>query len=78
MLKFGVGIDALEELSALSSYLRGVVDLWKSIVVSRTEQGDRTLVSQNIPGRLISWSSVNEEKKEISTLSWRAASQRGV
>ena len=73
-----MGIDALEELSALSSHLRGVVDLSKRIVVLRTVQGDRTLISRNIPDGSISWSSVNKEKKEIGTLSWRAASQRGV
>jgi hypothetical protein len=77
-LKFGVGIDALQELSALSSHLKGVVDLWKRIVVPCTEQEDPTLILQNIPVSLISCWSYNEEKKEVGTLSWRAASQRGV
>ena len=56
------------------------MDLWKRIVVPNTEQGDRTLISQKIPDNSISWSCVNKEKKEIEigTLSWRAASQRGV
>jgi len=53
----------LEGLSALSSHLRGVVDLWKRIVVPCTEQGDQTLISRSIPDSSISWSAVDRERR---------------
>lgn len=60
-----MGSDVLEELSALSSHLRGVVNLWKRIGAPRTEQGDQTLISRSIPDSSISWSAVDGEKREV-------------
>lgn len=59
-----MGSDVLEELSALSSHLRGVVNLWKRIEVPHTEQGDQTLISRSIPDSSISWPAVNAEKRK--------------
>ena len=57
-------IDALEELSALSSHSRGVVGLWKRIVVPHMEQGDRTLISRSIPDSSISWPTIDRGRRK--------------